>query len=381
MADTNFNLSQSKIGKLLGLVGLSLVAGALGAWLFLASGWIKLDDAISQNREKIVLQQGEIVADVFTKVDPSTVSITTKAVTTTNSLFFGTQKQVVEAAGSGIIVSKDGYVLTNRHVVPDGTQSVTVILGDGTEYKNVKVVGRDPSNDLAFLKIAGVSNLKPAVIGDSSQVKPGQQVVAIGNALGIFRNSVSSGIISGIGRPLVASDGQGSSENLDNLIQTDAAINHGNSGGPLVNLKGEVIGINTAVAEQGDAIGFAIPINDAKGLLKTVLATGKVVKPYLGVRYISLNANVADQLNLSVKEGALVRGSDSAPGVAVDSPASKAGLKEGDIITKVGDQAVTPTSGLSSLLAAHSVGDRVELTLLRDGKEVKLTVTLEAFPQ
>lgn len=377
----NFKLTQSKTIRVTGLVLLCLLAGFLGSWLFLASGLFGIDETLFQNREKIVLQQGEIVADVFSKVDPSTVAITTKAVTTTNSLFFGPQRQVVEGAGSGIIVSKDGYVLTNRHVVPAGTSSVTVVMSDGTEHKNVKVVGRDPSNDIAFLKISGVNNLTPAALGDSSGVKPGQQVVAIGNALGMFRNTVSSGIISGIGRPLVASDGQGSSESLDNLLQTDAAINPGNSGGPLVNLKGEVIGINTAIAERGDAIGFAIPINDAKGMLKTLLATGKFSKPYLGVRYVSLNTGLAAQLNISVKQGALVRGNESTPGIAPNSPAHKAGVKEGDVITKVGGLDVGPTSGLAGLLAMHGVGDKVELTIQRDDQEIKLTVTLEAFPE
>ena len=367
--------------RLIGIVLVCFVASFAGAWVFVNTGLVKLDasQTITQNRDKIVLQQGEIVADVFNKVSPSTVSITTQAVSAAPNYFF--QPQVSEGAGSGIIISKDGYVLTNKHVVPEGTNKVTVVLSNGKEYKDVTVVGRDPSNDFAFLKINGVNDLTPAVIGDSSKVTPGQNVVAIGNALGIFRNSVTSGIISGIGRPIQASDGQGSSESLENLFQTDAAINPGNSGGPLVNLQGEVIGINTAVSEQGQAIGFAIPINDVKGLMSSVLKSGKVQKPYLGVRYVSLDAQVAQELNLPVSEGALVRGGSGSPAVVSGSPAAKAGLRDGDIITKVNDQNITATSSLASVLSRYGVGDKVSLTVLRGSNTQTISVTLEAFPQ
>jgi serine protease Do len=372
---------QKRLWRFVGTLSMCFIASFLGAWVFVNTGLVRLDATrtISENRDKIVLQEGEIVADVFKKVSPSTVSITTQAVTPSRNYFF--EPQVSEGAGSGIIISKDGYVLTNRHVVPEGTSKVTVVLSNGKEYKDVKVVGRDPSNDLAFLKINGVNDLNPATIGDSSKVTPGQKIVAIGNALGIFRNSVTSGIISGIGRPIQASDGQGSSESLENLFQTDAAINPGNSGGPLVNLQGEVIGINTAIAEQAQAIGFAIPINDAKGLLAGVLKTGKVEKPYLGVRYISLDEQTAQELNLPISQGALVRAGNGSPAVVPGSPAAKAGLRDGDIITKVNDLSVTATSGLASILGRFSVGDKIDLTILRGNKTEKLSVTLVAFPQ
>ncbi len=370
-----------RLWTVVGSVFLCFVGSFLGAWLFVGSGLVKIDAShtITDNRDKIVLQQGEVVADVFNKVSPSTVAITTRS-TTSGSYFFGTQ--VTQGAGSGIIISKDGYVMTNKHVVPEGTSSVTVVTSDGKEYKNVVVVGRDPSNDLAFLKISGVNNLTPATIGDSGKVTPGQQVVAIGNALGIFRNSVTSGIISGLGRPIQASDGEGSAESLENLFQTDAAINPGNSGGPLVNLSGEVIGINTAISQEGQGLGFAIPVNDAKGLLNTVLKSGKVVKPYLGVRYVTLNSQIAQQLNLQVSEGALVRaGADGTSAVIDGSPAAKVGLRDGDIITKVNGQMLTSNSGLASHLGQFGVGDTVELTITRGGKEQKMKVQLEAFPQ
>ncbi|HET9412417.1 MAG TPA: trypsin-like peptidase domain-containing protein [Candidatus Saccharimonadales bacterium] len=362
-------------------VVISLAAGFVGAWLLLATGIVKSEAAqtLTDSRQTLVLQQGEIVSDVFKKVSPSTVAITTESISTSQRYL---APRVSEGAGSGIIVSKDGYVLTNKHVVPNGTSKVSVVTSDGTQYDNVRLVGRDPSNDIAFLKIDGATDLPAATIGDSSQVEPGQQVVAIGNALGLFRNSVTSGIISGLGRPIQAADeSTGMAEQLEDMLQTDAAINPGNSGGPLVNLKGEVIGINTAVSQDGQGISFAIPINTARGLIKSVLNKGKIEKAFLGVANLTINADVAKQLNLSVKAGALVRASSRQPAIIAGSPAAKAGIKAGDIITKVNGQAITPESGLPSKLAQFSPGDTVELTLVRDGQEQKISVTLESYPQ
>ena len=366
--------------QVLSVALIAILSSVLVNWALLAAGVFKVDATrtITQNSQKIVMQQGEVTADVFAKVDPSTVSITTEEPTITNS-FFGTAA-VQQGAGSGIIVSSDGYILTNKHVVPEGITSVTVITSQGKEYKNVSVVGRDPVNDIAFLKINGEKNLKPATLGDSSKVRPGQQVVAIGNALGQFHNSVTAGIISGLGRPIQASDGSGSSEKLENLLQTDAAINPGNSGGPLVNMQGEVIGIDTAMAEQAQAIGFAIPINDAKSLVATVLKQGKIVKSYLGVRYIGLDDQTARQLNIGLTQGAYVLGSDTQPAVMPGSPADKAGVREHDVITKVNGQDVTQDAMLGSLLAPFTPGDKVTLTIQRDGKTITVPVTLEAFP-
>ncbi len=374
--DVKAPVRKPKILRLVALVALCLATGFLGAWLLNVSGLAtpNLDNSITQNREKIVLQEGEIVSDVFNKVSPSTVSITTRMVS--SSRYFGSQ--VSEGAGSGIVISKDGYILTNKHVVPEGSDAVTVIMSDGKEYADVHVVGRDPFNDLAFLKIDGVDNLTPAVLGDSGKVTPGQKVVAIGNALGIFRNSVTSGIVSGIGRPIRAQDSAGSSEQLENLFQTDAAINPGNSGGPLVNLMGEVIGINTAVSEDGEAIGFAIPINDAKVLIDSVLQTGKIVRAYMGVRYVTLNPDSAVEMGLSVKEGALVSGG-SQSAVLPDSPAAKAGLQNGDIIVSLNGQKLDATQSLASRLAQFKPGDKVDLKILRDGQEQTVSVTLEQY--
>jgi len=365
---------------ILGIVGLCVVSSAATAWLLIGTGFIKPDTAqtIDANREKIVLQQGEIVADVFKKVSPSTVSITTESVSDVRR-YLGTTA-VEEGAGSGIIISSDGYVMTNKHVVPANASKLTVVLADGTTYDNVEIVGRDPLNDIAFLKINGAKNLPAATLGNSDDIQPGQQVVAVGNALGEFRNSVTSGIISGKGRPIQASDGAGSSEQLENLLQTDAAINPGNSGGPLVTLDGKVVGINTAISEEGQAVGFAIPINDAKGLITTMLKQGKIVRPYLGVRYVSLDKAAAEQLNLNVSQGAYVSGSATNPAVVPGGPADKAGLKSGDVITKVNGTDITEEHSLASTLSPLSPGDKVTLTILRDGKTQTVTATLDPYP-
>lgn len=365
--------------RIVGIVLLCFVASFLGAWAFTATGLVGFNaQTITENREKIVLQEGEIVADVFKKVAPSTVAITTQSVTSGNR-FMG--PQMSRGAGSGVVISKDGYVLTNKHVVPEGVSAVTVVMHDGHEYQNVKVVGRDPLNDIAFLKIEGVTDLTAAVLGDSSAMEVGQKVVAVGNALGQFRNSVTSGIVSGIGRPIEAQNELGAAEKLENLLQTDASINPGNSGGPLVNLKGEVIGINTAIAESGEAIGFAIPINDAKNIIASMLAKGKIVKPYLGVRYVSLNAEVAAELGITQTKGAIVVSGGGQAAVAAGSPADKAGLTNRDIIVRVNDQAVDADHGLASRLSQFNPGDVIELSVIRDGTEQKIKVTLEEYPQ
>jgi len=361
----------------LALLFFVFIAGFLGAWGAIESGFVKGDTQdITQNRQTVVAQEGEVIADVANKVSPSVVSITTTQNGTRD--FFGRAMEA-QGAGTGIIVSSDGYVLTNKHVVPDGTNQVEIVTSDGTTYDNVKVIGSDPSNDIAFLKIEGGKNLVAAKLGDSEKVRVGQKVVAIGNALGQFQNTVTQGIISGKGRPLEASGSAGEeSESLTNLFQTDAAINPGNSGGPLVSLNGDIIGVNTAVAEQAQGIGFAIPINDAKGLLKGVLEQGRVVKPFLGVQFMMLNKSVANELNAGRDSGALIYAGVDDPVVA-GSPADKAGLKRGDVIVKVDGQDVNEGSSLATRLNQFKPGDEVELTLLRDKKEQKVKVTLSEY--
>lgn len=313
------------------------------------------------------------IAAVAEKVSPSVVSIVTE--TRTNS-YYGADSGA--AAGTGIIVSKDGYVLTNNHVLESAT-SVSVIDSNGELYDNVKIIGRDPLNDIAFLKITSSKEFSPATLGDSSTIRTGQQVVAIGNALGQYSNTVTSGIISGTGRPITAGSEGGTTETLTDLIQTDASINPGNSGGPLVNMAGQIIGINTAIVEDANGIGFAIPINATKGALAGVLETGKVSRSFLGVNYLTITPDVAREHNLTVNNGAYVYASGSGSPVAAGSPAEKAGFKDGDILVKINNETIGKQGSLSSILGEYRPGDKVTITFLRDGKEQTTTVTLGTY--
>lgn len=314
------------------------------------------------------------ISDVASRVSPSIVSIVTSG---TSMSYFGVQE--VQGAGTGIIISKDGYVLTNKHVV-DGVDKAEIVLSDGTTYEDVKIVGKDPLNDVAFLKIEGVSDLKPAELGNSSTVKVGQQVIAIGNSLGQYQNTVTSGIISGIGRPVEASTGGGSGvESLHDLLQTDAAINPGNSGGPLLNAKGQVIGINTAIVENAQSLGFSIPINSTKGLIKGLLLNGKVKRAYLGVRYVAVTPDIAKRNKLSSSSGAYITASGSSRPVVSGGPADKAGIQSGDIITKVGDISVGSSGDLMTLTGMYMPGEKIEMTILRGDKEIKVTVELGEY--
>ena len=315
------------------------------------------------------------IANVAEKVSPSVVSILT---TSQTHSFYGTASQ--EGAGTGIIVSKDGYVMTNNHVIAN-SQTVSVVDYKGVTHDKVSVIGRDPLNDIAFLKISDETAFTPAEIGNSSTLRIGQQVVAIGNALGQYSNTVTSGIISGTGRPITASSENGEAESLTDLLQTDASINPGNSGGPLVNLSGQIIGINTAIAEDANGIGFAIPINAAKGILKGVLAKGTVDRAFLGVRYLSVTPDVAKQYNLPVSNGAYIYAGAGTDPVSQDGPAARAGLKSGDIITKVNDDALGQNGGLSSMSGLYQPGDTVTITYLRGGKEQRTQLTFGTYQQ
>lgn len=379
-----------------GFAILALIAGFGGGW-FAAhnSASTGLVTGSVGQQKKIVTSQSQLISQIAKTVGPSVVSVNVNITGTSGGAgdggFFGfSQPESEQAAGTGIIIDSSGLIITNRHVVPEGTTNVSVTLSDGTELKDVTVVGRTSQSDtldVAFLKIndAKGHKLPPATIGDSSKVQVGDDVVAIGNALGQFQNTVTEGIISGYGRSVTASDSSGSSgsaENLDNLFQTDAAINEGNSGGPLVNLNGQVIGINTAVAGNAQNIGFAIPVNDVRGLIDNVVKTGNFARPYLGVRYIPLTSDVAKEYGLSVDHGAFVApASDSSnPSVLPDSPAAKAGIKERDVITQVNGTDVDQAHSLTSLLGRHQPGDKVTLTVIRGGKTVHVDATLEAAP-
>ena len=356
------------------IILISLFSGFIGAWAFSQTTGVTIGNTTVTESRARVIAEGEVVADIAKKVSPSVVSIVVES--TTQSAYFGPVEQ--EGAGTGIIISKDGYILTNKHVIGENATKVDVVANNGTTYEDVRVIGRDPVNDLAFLKIQNVDNLVPATLGDSSNLIVGSRVVAIGNALGEFQATVTSGIISGVNRSVVAGD-ETSREQLSNLIQTDAAINPGNSGGPLVSVTGEVIGINTAVSQGAEGIGFAIPINEARGLIRGVLETGRIERAYLGVRYVMLSSEVAKYYELNQTKGAYIISGSEGAAVASGSPAEKAGIKEGDIITKVNDVALDARTSLVSELSQFAPDDDVRLTILREGREQTLTATLGRY--
>lgn len=315
------------------------------------------------------------IADVVDKVSGSVVSIVTS--TKISSYFGGSYDS--SAAGTGVIVSDSGYILTNKHVV-DGATSISVVLDDGTIYEDAKVAAVDPLNDIAFVKIEGATGLKVATLGDSKTISVGQQVIAIGNALGEYQNTVTSGIVSGTGRSLTATDSTGSmSERLSDMIQTDAAINSGNSGGPLVNAAGEVIGINTATSSSAENVGFAIPISSVKGMLSQLVEKGEAARAYVGTYGIEITAEVAKEYNLPVNAGAYLYSASSYSAILKDSPAAKAGLRDKDIITAVNGVKVGAAGSLSSLVGEYKPGDTVQLTVIREGKEIAVNVELGAY--
>lgn len=281
--------------------------------------------------------------------------------------------------GTGFIVSEDGLILTNKHVVSDTKAEYTVLTNDGKKY-TAKVLARDPAQDLAVIKIIA-SGLKPATLGDSDSIKLGQTAIAIGNSLGEFRNTVSVGVVSGLARNITASGVGFGTETIEGVIQTDAAINPGNSGGPLLNLRGEVIAINTAIASGAQNIGFAIPINQARRDIESVKRTGVIKVAYLGVRYFMLDENSAKKQKLTVRYGALIRGTEDGPGVIPNSPAAKAGLQAEDTILEVNGVPLRDGKILSSVLQKYSIGDTVTLTVRRVDTQLLFKVRLEERPE
>ncbi len=291
----------------------------------------------------------------------------------------GTKLQEV-GGGSGFIISQDGLILTNKHVVEDTAAQYTVLTNDGKKY-SAKVLARDPNVDIAVVKI-DASNLPTIGLGNSDSIQVGQTAIAIGNALGEFRNTVNVGVVSGLSRNITASGEGGFSEKIYNVIQTDASINPGNSGGPLLNLKGEVIGINTAVAQQAQSIGFAIPVNQVKRIVSDILNFGKIKTPFLGVRYTMVTSDLQASKKLSFDYGALVaKGAGGEAAIVGGSPADKAGLKEGDVILEINGNKLDSDHPLTSWINMYSVGEKISLKIWRNGNIFETGAVLTELPQ
>lgn len=289
----------------------------------------------------------------------------------------GKKEMQKTGGGSGFIISKDGFVLTSQHVVEDHEAEYSVILEPDKKY-SAKVLARDPINDIAILKIVG-KDFPYLELGDSDKIELGEDVVAVGNALGEFHDTLSSGIISGLSRFIQpTSHLTKQAERLRGLIQTDAAVNPGNSGGPLVNMEGEVIGINTATIAGAQNIGFAIPINYAKKDLEEVKKYGRIKFPFLGVKYILLNNEISEKNKLPISMGALiVRETLGESPIIKGSAAEKSGLKEFDIILRINDEEINPDNPLSEILEKYSIGNEINLLVLREKKQINIKVKLE----
>jgi serine protease Do len=281
--------------------------------------------------------------------------------------------------GSGFIFDSNGWILTNKHVV-EGADEISVQLNDSRVFTG-RVYGIDTLTDLAIVKI-DATGLPAATLGSSEELQLGQLAIAIGNPLGNFENTVTTGVVSGLGRQIQAGDSTGtSSEQLNNLIQTDAAINPGNSGGPLIDSAGQVIGINTAVNQDAQGIGFAIPISVARPIVELALAGKPIARPWIGVYYKPVNAQVAKDLGLSADHGVLIdKPASGAPAVFAGSPADKAGLQEGDIVVAVDGDVVDENHDLSTRILPHVPGDSITLSVVRGGRTMEISVTLGTLP-
>jgi serine protease Do len=329
----------------------------------------------------------DVIPDVIDRVAPAVVSVVITAdvpvikhFKNTFDPFLGTERRNI-GGGTGFFVSPDGYIVTNKHVVDLKDATYSIVTNDGTTYE-AEVVAKDVSLDIAILRVKHDTPFPFLVFGDSNTVRLGSSVIAIGNALAELRNSVSVGVISGLSRNIIAGDGYGSLESLEGVIQTDAAINQGNSGGPLLNLNGEVIGVNVAVAGNSENIGFALPSALVLNIFESVKEYGAIVRPFIGIRYQQIDESVAKTNKLARTYGVLVVRGDTPMEVAVlpDSPAEKAGITEHDIILEFGGVKLDGTQSLGNLIRQKKVGDVVPLKVFHEGIEKEVSITLANAP-
>jgi len=404
---------------IIGVLGYAVVANYRGEiFSYFASGLIEqneenpMTDEVDISTDQNINQKDEILKNVLSelstrdnaivntveKVDPAVVAIVVTKDVPILELYSspldpfgilnlpkykqnGTRKQEV-GGGSGFFVSSDGLIVTNRHVVADSSASYTVFTNDGEQYP-ATIVAQDAVLDVALIKVKTQKTYPYLTFGNSDELKLGQTVIAIGNALGEFRNSVSVGVVSGLSRSITAGDSSGATEQLDEVIQTDAAINPGNSGGPLLNIYGKVVGVNVAVAVGSENVGFSLPANAVKKIVESVKATGEIVRPYVGVRYVQINDVLRQTNNLTVSYGLLVTRGKTSSDLAVmpGSPADKAGIVENDIVLEANGIKLDGTRSFASIVRSKQVGDILILMILHNGVEVIKSLILEKAPK
>ena len=362
------------------LIAVAIVAGLLSGALSAFGvatlmddnpGIIASDTGGASTVSDVTIDESSAVITAADRIAPAVVTIQR----TSNGILGGSS-----GSGSGVIYDADGFILTNRHVV-EGADALNVVLNDGRQFDGT-VYGIDTLTDLAIVTI-DATGLPTAPLGKSSELQPGQLAIAIGNPLGNYENTVTTGVVSGLGRQIQATDAsQTSSETLNNLIQTDAAINPGNSGGPLVNSGGQVIGVNTAVSTDAQGIGFAIPIDVAKPIMEQAVAGQELVRPWIGVFYVPITPAFAEAEGLPVDYGALIDSQGSSrPAVVSGSPAEEAGLQEGDIIVAIDGEQIPSEGDVSTMLLEFKPGDTITLRVLRGSSTSEFEVTLGVLPE
>jgi len=379
------------------IIILSFISGLIGSYIYInfinkeVSDTEKTKFNIFNPVEKIIEKEvvkeyipqtssEQKVIEVVNSFSPSVVSISvfrpSRVNISINGITIEQEKDKI-GEGTGFVVSEDGIIVTNKHVVSTEGIEIKISTSDGEEFI-AEVLDLDPLLDLALLKVSDSSwsnNVKPLILGDSSNIQQGQTVIAIGNALGEFKNTVSVGVISGLNRTLIAAS-NGVAEIIEDLIQTDAAINPGNSGGPLINLEGEVIGINTAMS-SGQNLGFAIPINQAKKAINQVKETGEISYPFIGVRYIMITEEIKEENDLPINYGALlVNDQDGGLAVISGSGAGKAGLTNGDIIIEINGVKIDLKNPLAKEINKYNPGDEIEVTVMRKGSIMRVSLFL-----
>lgn len=366
---SNFKLPKINFSGLAISVALGVIV-AVGLYQAQVRGLLPSNQGskIPSLQSKTIIQEENVIIDVVDKTSSSVVAIgVSRKVIDPFDPFSEPTKQDA-TIGTGFIVS-GGIIVTNKHVV-SAPGNYTVVTKDGQKF-DVKKIYKDSVLDLALVSIDG-ANIAPLDLGDSSKLKVGQTVIAIGNALGKFTNTVTTGIVSGLGRRVVAGSYDEGLESLDDLIQTDAAINPGNSGGPLLNSGGQVIGVSVATTEGAQNIGFAIPINAVKHIVDEFNVKGFVSRPFLGIQYKFISKEIAD-LN-KIPQGVYIQD------VVEGGPAQKAGVKSGDVITKINGISISDESKVSEIVSNSNIGQSLDLTIWRDGKEITLKATVVESP-